>query len=115
MKRPVCQSCNQRPCAINYIKDKVTHYRKRCETCQRKGRGLAKRKPRWETAGYKKKLVCDRCGFKARYSAQTLVYHVDSNLNNTDIKNLKSICRNCEVELLKTDSVWKPGDLEPDA
>jgi hypothetical protein len=114
MKRPVCQACGQRACAVNYIKEETTHYRSRCENCIRKKKGLVKRKPSWETAGYRKKMTCDRCGFKARYSAQTLVYHVDGNLNHCDAKNLKTVCRNCEVDLAKSDSVWRTGDLQPD-
>ena len=114
MKRPICQSCNQRPCAINYYTDGVARYRSRCETCARKNRGLKPREPRWKSSGYKKKMVCDHCGFRARYSAQMLVYHVDSNLNNVEIKNLRSVCKNCEVEIAKSDSIWRPGDLEPD-
>jgi hypothetical protein len=114
MKRPNCPVCNQRPCAVNYYRDEVAHYRSRCESCIRKGKKLAKRKPSWESAGYKKKMTCDRCGFRARYSAQMLVYHMDGNLNNCESKNLKSVCRNCEVDLSKSDSVWRPGDLQPD-
>lgn len=114
VNRPTCQACNQRLCAINYHRDGVTHYRSRCESCQRKNRGLRPRSPRWKIAGYTKKIVCDRCGFRAKYNAQILVYHVDGNLNNTDIKNLRSICRNCEVGLTKSDAMWRPGDLEPD-
>ena len=114
MQRPTCKACDQRPCAVNYIKDGAKHYRSRCETCLRKGRGLKKRVPRWEAAGYKKKMVCDKCGFKARYSAQTLVYHVDGDLNNVALKNLKTVCQNCEVDLAKSDSMWRPGDLQPD-
>ncbi len=59
-------------------------------------------------------MVCDKCNFRARFSAQMLVYHVDGNLGNTDIRNLKSICKNCEVELSKSDLPWRQGDLEPD-
>ena len=114
MKRPICQSCNQRPCAVNYYKDGVPHYRRRCETCQRKGKGIAKRKPRWETAGFKKKMSCDKCGFKAKFSAQNLVYHIDGNLNHCEFKNLKNICLNCVEELKRSDLPWKQGDLEPD-
>jgi hypothetical protein len=114
MKRPVCPVCQQRPCAINYIKEDQTHYRSRCENCIRKNRNLPKRKPRWEQAGYKKKLVCDHCGFRARYSAQILVYHVDGRLDNCDYKNLKSVCKNCEVELAKSVLPWRRGDLEAD-
>jgi len=112
--RPICQACGQRPCAVNYHRDEVTHYRSRCENCQRKNKGLKKRTPQWATAGYKKKMTCDRCNFRAKYSAQILVYHVDGKLNNAEIKNLKSVCKNCEVELAKSDLPWKPGDLTPD-
>ena len=115
MKRPICQSCNQRPCAVNYYKDGVAHYRRRCETCQRKGKGIPKRKPRWETAGFKKKMSCDKCSFKARYTSQILVYHVDGDLNNTVAKNLKCVCKNCVEELFRSDLPWRAGDLEPDA
>lgn len=115
MKRPVCQACNQRPCAVNYYKDGIAHYRKRCETCQRKGKGIKAREPRWKTAGYKKKPTCDRCGFKAKHTSQLLVLHVDSNLNNCELRNLKTVCLNCVADLKRTDSTWRPGDLEPDA
>ena len=59
-------------------------------------------------------MQCDRCGFKARYAAQTLVYHVDGNLANCEAKNLKTVCRNCEVDLAKSGLTWRPGDLQPD-
>jgi len=112
--RPTCQACGQRPCAVNYYRDDVAHYRSRCENCQRKNKGLKKRTPQWAAAGYKKKMTCDRCGFRAKYSAQILVYHVDGKLNNSETKNLKSVCKNCEVELSKSDLPWRPGDLAPD-
>ena len=48
-------------------------------------------KPRWETAGYKKKPTCDRCGFRAKQSAlQLMVYHADGDLNNCELRNLKT-------------------------
>jgi hypothetical protein len=114
VKRPICQACSQRPCAVNYYSNSIPHYRSRCETCQRKNRGLAPRDPRWKSTGYKKKLICDCCGFRARYSAQILVYHTDGNLNHVDVKNLRSVCKNCEIVIDKSDVIWKPGDLEPD-
>lgn len=114
MKRPICKACGQRLCAINYYRDGTAHYRSRCETCARKNRGLKPREARWQSSGYKKKLVCDCCGFRARYSAQMLVFHIDGNLNNVDIKNLRSVCKNCEVAIAKSDAIWRPGDLEPD-
>lgn len=107
----MCHACNQRPCAINYYRNGVAHFRQRCETCQRKQRGLAKRKPRWESSGYKKKMTCDRCGFRARYTSQMLVYHIDGNLNNALPKNLRSICLNCTEAVRRSDLPWQPGDL----
>jgi hypothetical protein len=59
-------------------------------------------------------MKCDRCGFRARYSAQIMVYHVDGRLDNSDPKNLKSVCQNCVVEISKSDLPWQAGDLEPD-
>jgi hypothetical protein len=59
-------------------------------------------------------MTCDRCGFKARYASQILVYHQDGNLNNAAVKNLKSVCKNCVEELLRADLPWRLGDLEPD-
>ena len=112
--RPLCKACDQRPCAVNYHKHGITHYRSRCETCLRKNRGIKKRQTRWEQAGYRKKMQCDRCGFKARYSAQILVYHVDGNLNHVTAKNLKSICKNCVEEVSRSDLPWRLGDLDPD-
>lgn len=114
MKRPICSACNQRPKAINYIKEDMPHYRSRCEACIKRGKKIKPPEPRWKSAGYKKKPACDRCGFRARYSAQLLVYHVDGNLNNSDVRNLKTVCLNCVEELKRLDVPWKPGDLEPD-
>jgi len=115
MNRPLCKACNQRPCAINYYSDnKKPHYRSRCESCNRRNKKIRVPVPRWREAGYEKKLHCDLCGFKARYQAQILVYHVDGNLNNNNIRNLKSICQNCVVGLRFSDFPWQPGDLERD-
>ena len=112
--RPVCLACNQRPRAIAYYKNDQVQYRKLCEYCIKRSRRIKPPVPRWHTAGYKKKTVCDRCGFKSKHNAQLLVYHVDGNLNNCLPRNLKTVCQNCIVEINKTDLPWKPGDLEPD-
>mgnify|MGYP003653047932 CR=1 FL=1 len=114
MNRPNCTACNQRLCAINYTRDGITHYRSRCDACIKKGRRRRAPEPRWELAGYKKKPTCDRCGFRAKFTAQLLVYHVDGNLHNTALRNLKTVCQNCVVEIAKTDLPWTVGDLEPD-
>lgn len=114
MDRPTCRACNQRLCAVNYVNSGVTHYRSRCEYCIRRGRGIKPPEPRWKTSGYKKKNTCDRCGFRGKYTAQLMVFHVDGNLNNSSLRNLKTICQNCAVEIKKSDVTWVPGDLEPD-
>jgi hypothetical protein len=114
MNRPKCPACNQRLCAVNYVRDNITHYRSRCDYCIKRGRHIKPAKPRWELAGYKKKPTCDICGFRAKFSAQLLVYHADGNLNNTGLRNLKTVCQNCIVEIAKAGLPWQPGDLEPD-
>lgn len=112
--RPICKTCNQNVCAINYIKDGKTHYRSICDSCGRKRNKLKPRVPNWEKAGYKKKNVCDYCGFKGVYHTQFTVYHIDGDLKNTKFYNLRSICLNC-VEVVKRKEVtWKRGDLQVD-
>jgi hypothetical protein len=113
--RPLCLNCKQRPRAVAYKRnDATTQYRRLCEYCIRRGRKIKLPEPRWKTAGYKKKPTCDRCAFRAKFSAQLMVYHMDGNMNNTSLRNLKTLCQNCIVELVKTDSPWRSGDLEPD-
>ena len=114
MKRPICPACQQRVRAVNYYKEGVPHYRSRCEVCIKKNKKIKPPVPRWQAAGYKKKPTCDRCGFRARYSAQLLVYCVDGNLHNTDVRNLKTVCLNCVEEIKRSDLPWQRGDLEPD-
>ena len=114
MKRPLCEACKRNLAAVNYIKENITHYRTRCDSCIRKGRKKKPVKPRWASNGYKKKTVCDRCGFRAKSLAQILVYHLDGNLNNCDLSNLKSVCLNCTVEVVRLELPWKVGDLTED-
>ena len=112
--RPICPSCNQRPKTVAYHRNNKIYYRSQCGQCIRKKKKLPIQRPRWELNGYKKKTICDRCGFKARYSAQLLVFHIDSNLNNSTSRNLKTLCLNCRVDVEKSNFIWKPGDLQPD-
>jgi hypothetical protein len=112
--RPLCQACNQRPRAVAYHKPDRVQYRKLCEYCIRRGKKIKPPEPRWKTAGYKKKSICDRCGFRSKYNAQLVVYHVDGNLKNNGLRNLKTVCQNCMVEVSKLDLPWQAGDLEPD-
>jgi hypothetical protein len=112
--RPICLACNQRPRAVAYHRHNHVQYRKLCEHCIRRGRKIKSPEPRWKLAGYKKKPTCDRCGFRAKYSAQLVVHHVDGNLNNSALRNLKTVCQNCLIEIAKLDLLWQAGDLEPD-
>lgn len=112
--RPICNICKQRPKAIAYHKYGRIYYRSMCSQCIRKNKKLKVPKMRWELSGYKKKTVCDRCGFRSRWAAQMLVFHTDGNLNNNVVQNLKSICQNCVVDVAKSDLPWKQGDLETD-
>lgn len=112
--RPICPVCNQKPCAIAYHKNERTYYQNRCGSCIKKGKKIKLPTPRWQLDGYKKKAACDKCGFKAKYSAQLLVYHIDGDMNNSSLRNLKTICLNCVVDIKKSDLPWRPGDLTPD-
>lgn len=114
MKRPLCEACNRNLAAVNYIKEDVTHYRTRCDSCIRKKRNRKPTQPRWQTKGYTKKMICDRCGFRAKSKAQILVYHLDGNLNNSELSNLKSVCLNCSVEVVRLELPWMVGDLAED-
>jgi len=114
MNRPKCSACNQRLCAVNYIRNDIKHYRSRCDYCIKKGRRARIPEPRWKASGYKKKPTCDLCGFRAKYSAQLMVYHIDRNLNNSSLINLKTVCQNCSIDIKKSGQTWISGDLEPD-
>jgi hypothetical protein len=112
--RPLCLACQQRFRAVAYHRNGQIQYRKLCEYCIKRSRHIKPPEPKWKLSGYKKKITCDRCGFRSKYSAQLLVYHVDGNLTNVNLRNLKTVCQNCVIEVAKTDLPWRPGDLEPD-
>jgi len=114
MIRPICPACNQRPRVINCKRREKYYYLRMCSFCLAKKRKIPTPETRWAQAGYKKKVVCDKCGFRSRWAAQLLVCHMDGNLNNSKVSNLKTICQNCVVDVAKSDLPWKQGDLEPD-
>ena len=114
MNRPICSTCNQRLVAINYTTENKTHYRTRCDSCIRRKRKIKAKEPRWRASGFKKKLICDRCNFCAKSGEQILVYHMDGNLNNVDLTNLRNVCLNCTVEITRLDLPWRVGDLVED-
>jgi hypothetical protein len=114
MKRPICKVCNKNHCAANYYRDGVRHYRSKCEECRRKNKKFTPQQPKWKLAGYKKKSTCDLCGFKKLYDSQLLVFHIDGNLNNVDLFNLRTVCLNCVEIVKRRETIWKRGDLEVD-
>lgn len=111
MNRPLCNACNKNYSAANYWRNGIRHYRSRCENCIRKNRGIKVAEPRWKLSGYKKKLVCDLCSFRAKYTNQITVHHIDGNLNNSELINLRSICLNCVEVVKRTNTTWKIGDV----
>jgi len=52
MKRPVCNVCKQRLCAINYIRKRKTYYRTSCDHCIRAKKKIKPLKPKWQGSGY---------------------------------------------------------------
>jgi hypothetical protein len=114
MERPLCSVCEKQPRAVNYVKNGITYYRSRCNQCN----GMDRRKkpfvPRWKQKGYKQKTTCDKCGFKAKYPSQIVVFHVNGDLNDATITNLRSVCLNCVVEIDKQELPWRQGDLMRD-
>lgn len=112
--RPLCPSCNHRPVAINCRIGKKTYYRKVCDVCSRKGTKKRIPPPAWHLAGYTKKQVCEKCGFKAKYPEQLGVFYLDGNLKNNNWLNLKTVCLNCATEVNKSKLPWRAAPLKPD-
>ena len=112
--RPFCKVCGKNPRAAAYYRNEKRYYRSRCEACIKRDRKEIPPVPRWKLNGYVKKATCDLCGFKCKYNTQITVFHIDGNLNNCELINLRSICLNC-VEVVKRKMfTWRPGDLEVD-
>ena len=114
LKRDLCPTCRINPVAINYVRDGVTHYRNSCSSCIRKGKKLKPEPPAWARSGYKKKTNCEKCNFKFKFLEQSIVFHVDGNLDNCRPSNLKTICCNCSQVLSKEGITWRQGDLISD-
>lgn len=112
--RPLCQACQRNPAAVNCHRGSKTYYRSRCDRCIRAQRRVRPPQPRWFLAGYRKKPSCDRCGFRARLQSQLTVWHINGNLNDCEIGNLRTVCMNCVQEVQHHDLPWRRGDLEAD-
>lgn len=111
MNRKLCKICNKRPVAINYYKAGKAFYRSKCDHCSKNRKG---ERPLWAFHGYKKKNLCDRCGFTSKYTEQFNVYYIDGDLKNNRYSNLKTVCANCQRLLHKLNLPWRQGDLTPD-
>jgi hypothetical protein len=112
--RPICKACNKNPRAPAYYRAGKRYYRSRCSVCIAKDRQVKLPEPRWKSRGYKKKATCDICGFKCQYSSQIVVYHIDGDLNNCDLINLRSICLCCVETVKRKHFTWRPGDIQLD-
>lgn len=114
-KRKLCAECNSNLQAINYVDPNgIRHYRKLCSSCLRKKRRLRPQAPLWYKHGYRKKPQCEKCGFKLNYVEQSVVYFIDGNLQNINWYNLKTVCLNCQQELLHSSVGWRAGPIVPD-
>lgn len=109
--RKICNVCLKRPVAINYYKEGKPFYRKKCDHCSR---GRKDGTPLWMRNGYKKKSLCEKCGYTSKYAEQFDVYHIDGNLTNCRFPNLKTVCANCQRILDKENIKWKKGNITPD-
>lgn len=112
--RPFCKVCNKNYRAPAYYRNGKRYYRSRCTSCISKDKQLKIPEPKWKEKGYKKKTACDLCGFKSSYPSQIVVYHIDGNLNNCELINLRSICLCCVETVKRKHLTWKPGDILPD-
>ena len=113
--RPICSVCNQNVVAINYTSNNKVRYRKLCNSCSKKGKKVKSSIPAWFKAGYRKKIICDKCGYRAKFpEKQMSVYYIDGNLRNNATVNLRSVCLNCRIELTYSTTTWKESPITPD-
>ena len=100
MTNQVCNICQNNPVAVNYKRNGKTYYRKTCYYCNKKKKSETELPNQLlKKSGYKKKAVCDRCGFKSKTSAQMEIYYRDNNIYNVSLSNLRSYCSNCIIEI----------------
>lgn len=112
--RPICKVCNKNSRAPAYYRNGKRYYRSKCSTCISKKRNIKIPEPKWKLKGYKKKTTCDLCGFKSLYSSQIVVFHIDGNLNNCELINLRSICLCCIEVVKRKHFTWRLSDIEVD-
>jgi len=112
MSRPMCVICAVRPATVNYRRNNSVYYRKYCASCINKSRRITQSVPLWQRSGYKKSHKCDRCNFRFKLPQQAVIYHIDHDMNNVNWNNLRTVCLNCQQEVMI--KRWIPGNLPPD-
>jgi hypothetical protein len=114
MQRKICPVCHHYPVALNYYRGDKPYYRSTCTSCIHKGKKVKPEAPAWFRAGYRKQEKCDKCGFRFKHHEQSNVYHIDGRQDNANWSNLKTICLNCQLELAKVPTGWRPSSITPD-
>lgn len=100
MTDKMCNSCNKHPVAVNYTRKGKTYYRKICYYCiKAKKNSKDQAVQLLKKSGYKKKTVCDRCGFVAKTPEQIRIHFRDNNKYNVSLNNIRSYCVNCVIEV----------------
>lgn len=113
--RPLCKVCGKNPRAAAYYRNDKRYFRSRCSGCIRKNKNLKPSQPRWKSNGYIKKTQCDLCGFRAKYASQMTVWHIDGDLNNCQLINLRTVCLNCIEVVKRRNTTWRVGEIEVDS
>lgn len=100
MTNKKCESCKEHPVTVNYVRNGRTYYRKVCYYCiKKKKQNKDQAIQLLKKSGYKKKTVCDRCGFKSKTLDQIKIHFRDQNPYNVSLTNLRSYCVNCIIEI----------------
>lgn len=95
-----CESCREHPVTVNYVRNGRTYYRKVCYYCiKKKKQSKDQATQLLKKSGYKKKTICDRCGFKSKTPTQIKIHFRDQNVYNVSLSNIRSYCINCIVEV----------------
>lgn len=114
MEKPKCIKCKTNSCLVNYKRKGKTYYRKFCFQCSsEKNKRKELEKSLLEKSGYKKKNICDRCGFNCRHPSQMRIVYLDGDKLNVSRSNLRTHCANCIIELANN-PLSKKNDLVPD-
>lgn len=113
--RPLCTECQENPRAYGYKRQGKIYWRRKCDSCIRKAKNLKVGGiTPLQRSGYEKKKKCELCGFKATESIQMNVLFVDGNKRNVALRNLKTVCANCQRLSSVKRLGWKIGDLQAD-